>query len=474
MSDSLMVAIDTIKKLTYLTGDQQQELYEDLVSEISLTETFLLHGDTSPEQYMENLSSPEQKQISKELCSDTLSERIQQSLTRILTVENAVEEFVYGEPEWDNDEWSEEWFGGTDDVDLTDPTNQVETERVEANEEQKEDDSEKEEEDLFLYSNTEEDKWLDEWGLLEEVTESESGILCVYSTQYCIFIVDTHGNDVGSIQRNRERKEVSQSNYASSEYERILKESQTISVDLSLTDDEFQQLRIFAKEYNCNVSLIIECTYMYPAQIELLERIQRGRQNITKNTAVEDRIPFVMRLNIQWNDIEREIKQYKFRKVQQGHQRTVFYKIKFHPTGNTEMTNIRIVGEQKHTLQSTIKIFPFQKEQVFVQSNWSLYMQSSDMRPFSGNMHWKYIQSHQTENSSCHRSFIQEVFPQIRQTPSIDREEYHIVFDRFLFDNPFELDNSTRDHTSAFSFGSQIRIETEQNSSSLDLYPNFF
>ena len=66
---------------------------------------------------------------------------------------------------------------------------------------------------------------------------------------------------------------------------------------------------------------------------------------------------------------------------------------------------------------------------------------------------------------SCHRSFVQEVRPQIRQTPSIDRKEEHVVVERFLFEKTFESDNSTRAHTSRFSFASQIRIETEQNQS---------
>ena len=89
MSDSLNVTIDTIKKLTYLTKDQQQELYEELVSDIPLSETFLVHGEISADQYMKNLTSQEQQQISTELGSDDLSERIQQSVTRILSVQSS-------------------------------------------------------------------------------------------------------------------------------------------------------------------------------------------------------------------------------------------------------------------------------------------------------------------------------------------------------------------------------------------------
>ena len=64
MSDSLIVTIDTIKKLTYLTKDQQQELYEELVSDIPLSETFSVHGEISADQYMKSLTSQEQQQIS--------------------------------------------------------------------------------------------------------------------------------------------------------------------------------------------------------------------------------------------------------------------------------------------------------------------------------------------------------------------------------------------------------------------------
>ena len=80
--------------------------------------------------------------------------------------------------------------------------------------------------DLFIYIDDDEDKWFDEWDLLEEETEGISVILCVYSTQYRIFIVDIDGNDIDSLQRSNGKKEFPQGNCSSSEYERLVKESQ--------------------------------------------------------------------------------------------------------------------------------------------------------------------------------------------------------------------------------------------------------
>ena len=87
---------------------------------------------------------------------------------------------------------------------------------------------------------------------------------------------------------------------------------------MSLTDDEIQKIVVLAKKNNRNISLIVECSYIYPSQIQYTERIQRGRQHITKNTATEDIFPLVLRLNMEWNDIGREVKQHQFEKVQQS------------------------------------------------------------------------------------------------------------------------------------------------------------
>ena len=76
---------------------------------------------------------------------------------------------------------------------------------------------------------------------------------------------------------------------------------------------------------------------------------------------------------MEWNDIGREVKRHQSRKVQQTHQKR-FFKLKFHAIGDTDKTNIRIVGEQEHKIQYSLKICPFQKEKVFVQSHWRLQM----------------------------------------------------------------------------------------------------
>ena len=120
-----------------MTKDQQQEIYEELVSDVPLSETFLVHGEISADQYMKNLTSQEQQQISTRLGSDDLSERIQQSITQILSVGNEVEEIVY--EEWGNDEWSEEWSGDNDDIITNDELDQDDVER----EDQEEDDEER-------------------------------------------------------------------------------------------------------------------------------------------------------------------------------------------------------------------------------------------------------------------------------------------------------------------------------------------
>ena len=86
---------------------------------------------------MKNLTSQEQQQISTELGSDDLSEKIQQSIARILSVGNEVEEIVY--EEWGNDEWSEEWSGDSDDIITNDELDQDDVER----EDQEEDDEER-------------------------------------------------------------------------------------------------------------------------------------------------------------------------------------------------------------------------------------------------------------------------------------------------------------------------------------------
>ena len=67
-----------------------------------------------------------------------MSERIQQSIARILSVGNEVEEIVY-EEEWGNDEWSEEWSGDSDDIISNDELNQYDVER----EDKEEDDEER-------------------------------------------------------------------------------------------------------------------------------------------------------------------------------------------------------------------------------------------------------------------------------------------------------------------------------------------
>ena len=139
-----------------------------------------------------------------------------------------------------------------------------------------------------------------------------------------------------------------------------------------------------------------------------------------------------MTLDVKSNNINSE-------KYNKTHQRTILYKIKFHAIGDTEKTNIRIVGEQEHNLQSSIKIRPFQKEKVFVQSNWRLQMEFSDMIPSSQKFYRSDSPSSNNEDykMSCQRSFIQEVRPQIRQTPSIDRKKEHVVAERFLFEKTF-------------------------------------
>ena len=97
---------------------------------------------------------------------------------------------------------------------------------IEENRGDSESDSEGEDstdDDLFIYIEDDEDKWFDEWDLLEEETEGISVILCVYSTQYRIFIVDIDGNDIDSLQRSNGKKDPTR-RCSSSEYERLVKD----------------------------------------------------------------------------------------------------------------------------------------------------------------------------------------------------------------------------------------------------------
>ena len=110
----------------------------------------------------------------------------------------------------------------------------------------------------------------------------------------------------------------------------------------------------------------------FQAQTQYLERIQRGRQNIIKNTVTEDMFPLILHLNIEWNDIGREVKQHQFKKVQQVHQKTILYKIKLR---YWQYRGGKCSYCRRTRTQNTVfyKDSSFSAgEKVFVQSNWRL------------------------------------------------------------------------------------------------------